>query len=853
MSKYVPIAQIRRDGGTQSRAAMDENTIADYVEVVKAGTGQDFPAIELFFDGTDYWLADGFHRVEAHSRAGNDKIWANVRQGTRRDAVLASVGANANHGLRRTNEDKKRAAMTLLTDDEWSKWSDRQIAKQLGISPQSVNNYRKEIPSSQNGQITERTVTRGGTTYTMKVENIGSSETIPTVADLHKQNRDKVGETEQIADGSWDIFLFAYEWTVYPDKKKYIFLGSDAVRAYARTGGAIKNELITIKGEKVVYAQIAASSDNALVAKLGEFYTMPLEESTLYTADITSKAPVIETQSSTGYTVLEKKPAPQLQTPQDPPKLEDVTQHEGLKLHYLKPQVLIDIETHGMWRNAYHVLKKRYAQDAILLCKISGHGFVAMNEDATAFEQALANVPHEGKRVGDYYLMPDVQTPFYSEVLRLASKKILYFAWVGNDATLFWREYWNQQGKLVTETVAVTDETPIFGEGEQVYLTANPRMKGTVRYVKLDKPKPYGVFLHHSQSTHYYGADELSSDIEDIELPAETTATVETTEETSSIKEGDTVRTRTNHLGQVESVQGAYVYLKGSSNPHKIGTVTLVSNTNIVNPPVRYFGGKFRIAEWIIEQFPTHTTYVEPFAGGASVLFRKQPSKIEVLNDLNGEVVNFFDVLRTRPDELIRVIELTPYSREEHRRAHEVTGDELERARRFYVRSRQSYGSGEGEYNTGWRFQANDKRGTTNVEEWNKTDALWQAATRLKAVQIECDNALNTIKRFDGPNTLFYVDPPYLPETRSTSNEYRHEMTEAQHIELADVLNAVQGMVILSGYKSELYSRMYGDWHCISKETRANDNAPTVEYLWINAAANALNRLPLFEGLGVNE
>lgn len=273
---------------------------------------------------------------------------------------------------------------------------------------------------------------------------------------------------------------------------------------------------------------------------------------------------------------------------------------------------------------------------------------------------------------------------------------------------------------------------------------------------------------------------------------------------------------------------------------------------NITSPPVRYFGGKWRIGSWILEQFPPHSTYVEPYCGGASILFRKQPSQYEVLNDLNSSIVTFFDVLRSRGQELIDVIQLTPYSREEHRKAHdEVPLDypdrQLEVARRFYVRSRQSFGSGEGDYSTGWRFQKNHRRGLSCVEEFYRTEQLYLAAERLKAVQIENDDAIKCIQRFDTPETLFYVDPPYQFETRhSNEHRYSHEMTDKQHAELATELFLVKGMVLLSGYQSPLYESLFKGWRCITKETRTNGNNEATECLWISPNADDVGNLPLF-------
>jgi DNA adenine methylase len=268
----------------------------------------------------------------------------------------------------------------------------------------------------------------------------------------------------------------------------------------------------------------------------------------------------------------------------------------------------------------------------------------------------------------------------------------------------------------------------------------------------------------------------------------------------------------------------------------------------ITNPPVRYYGGKWRIAPWVIQYFPEHITYVEPFCGGASVLFRKEPSKFEVINDLNGDVVNFFDVLRNRPDELVRAIQLTPYSRQEHKRAHTAApADDLDRARMFYVRSRQSFGSGEGRWNTGWRYQANARRGTSVIDEWGMTQHLYAAAARLKLVQIECDDALKCIERFDSPDTLFYVDPPYPFSTRYSSEErYAVEMADEEHRQLAALLHQVQGKVMISGYMCELYEGLYQGWQCVSKDTRTNGNVAATEYLWLSPRATAISDLPLF-------
>lgn len=163
----VDIRNIRTDGGTQSRAHIDGPTVYEYAGLMRDGV--EFPPIVVYYDGSDYWLADGFHRVAAHREARpGQSIRAEVFQGERRDAVLHSVGANASHGLRRTNADKRRAVETLLRDEEWSKWSDREIARRVGVSNRFVSNMREEMVPSVNGSQTERVVERNGTQYTMK-------------------------------------------------------------------------------------------------------------------------------------------------------------------------------------------------------------------------------------------------------------------------------------------------------------------------------------------------------------------------------------------------------------------------------------------------------------------------------------------------------------------------------------------------------------------------------------------------------------------------------------------------------------------------------------------------------------
>ncbi len=180
MTTVLPLADLRTDGGTQPRASLSEETVAEYAEAMAAGVR--FPPVVAFYDGTDRWLADGFHRVQAAQVAGRDSIEVDIRQGTRRDAVLYAAGANAQHGLRRTNADKRRAVFTLLADPEWSAWSDQEIARRCGVDPTWVGRLRRERLTLDNpewqpsGEPVLRHVADG---RTINVANIGKPAGAP--------------------------------------------------------------------------------------------------------------------------------------------------------------------------------------------------------------------------------------------------------------------------------------------------------------------------------------------------------------------------------------------------------------------------------------------------------------------------------------------------------------------------------------------------------------------------------------------------------------------------------------------------------------------------------------------------
>lgn len=255
-------------------------------------------------------------------------------------------------------------------------------------------------------------------------------------------------------------------------------------------------------------------------------------------------------------------------------------------------------------------------------------------------------------------------------------------------------------------------------------------------------------------------------------------------------------------------------------------------------PPLRYTGAKWQIADWIIAQFPLHDVYVEPFCGSAAVFFRKYRSPVEVLNDLDGDIVNFFEVLRTRTDELVCAIELTPYAREEYQLAFEPCDDPFERARRFYVAVWQSFG-GTLIHKSGWRHHKHAKQRSPVVDTWRRLDGIMDAAHRLKDAQIDKLPAIECIQRYDSPNTLFYVDPPYVMASRQGKGRrrYRYEMNDADHRALAAALHETAGMVLLSGYASDLYEALYADWLRVEKASTTNGNHGSTEVLWLSPSA----------------
>lgn len=257
-----------------------------------------------------------------------------------------------------------------------------------------------------------------------------------------------------------------------------------------------------------------------------------------------------------------------------------------------------------------------------------------------------------------------------------------------------------------------------------------------------------------------------------------------------------------------------------------------------------WYGGKFSHLDWLLPLLPSCHHYCEPFGGSGAVLLNRAPSSVETYNDLDGEVVNFFRVLRENKDRLTEAIGLTPFSREEFSIACNVDPEQnpLERARRFFVRARQvRTGLAQTASLGRWANCKNTSRAGMSgvISRWlGSIEDLPEIAERLLRVQIENRPALNVIRLYDSADTLFYCDPPYVHLTRGDNNSYGYEMTDDEHRELAKVLDTVQGRVALSNYRCELMDELYPAPKWIKtvapEKTIHSTKGKRVEALWTN-------------------
>lgn len=265
--------------------------------------------------------------------------------------------------------------------------------------------------------------------------------------------------------------------------------------------------------------------------------------------------------------------------------------------------------------------------------------------------------------------------------------------------------------------------------------------------------------------------------------------------------------------------------------------------------PFSWYGGKSLQLTWLLPIINSveHQTYVEPFGGSAAVLLNKNPSPVEVYNDVYGDVVNFFQVLRDCYHELIPLLELTPYSREEFSKScednHSLT--RLERARLFFTTARQVRTGLATTASAGrWAYEKKESRRGMSlvVSRWlGAIDGLEEVTNRLREVQVENLDATDVISRYDSEDTLHYLDPPYVMGTRSGGTGYHHEFDDRQHTELLELAKTLKGKVVLSGYASPLYRDILGGWNehvqepKISRSTIQSGNpSDRQEIVWTN-------------------
>lgn len=250
---------------------------------------------------------------------------------------------------------------------------------------------------------------------------------------------------------------------------------------------------------------------------------------------------------------------------------------------------------------------------------------------------------------------------------------------------------------------------------------------------------------------------------------------------------------------------------------------------------LKYPGAKWAIANWIIDLFPEHHSYLEPFFGSGAVLFRKSQSNIETVNDLDDEIINLFECIRNDPEKMAWLICMTPYARQEYENAYICHSSErYQKARAFFIRCNMGHGFRVNGEKVGWKNDVQGREKAYAVKFWNKVpEQILAIAERLKEVQIEHRPACELIKRFNYPNVLIYADPPYMLNTRH-GKQYRHEMNMLDHEELIEVLKLHKGYVMISGYDTDMYNSLLKGWHKEKKISYTQTMTQKIEILWMN-------------------
>lgn len=261
---------------------------------------------------------------------------------------------------------------------------------------------------------------------------------------------------------------------------------------------------------------------------------------------------------------------------------------------------------------------------------------------------------------------------------------------------------------------------------------------------------------------------------------------------------------------------------------------------SISRPALSYLGGKWKIADWVLSFFPEHNCYTESFGGAASVLLKKSPIYVEVYNDINDDIVTLFRILRDREQsaQLIEQLRLTPYSRREYFLAHEPTQDPIESVRRLIVRSFMGFSPDSAFSDKPQGFLSSASK--QDAKSWSLlVENYEQIHRRFKNVTIENKDALDIITHYDAIDTLHFVDPPYVAETRMSETNYKHELTDTAHEKLMDCLLDAKGAVILAGYDNDLYNRRLKGWKQHTRTAYAGRCSKRTECLWINPRAQA--------------
>lgn len=257
---------------------------------------------------------------------------------------------------------------------------------------------------------------------------------------------------------------------------------------------------------------------------------------------------------------------------------------------------------------------------------------------------------------------------------------------------------------------------------------------------------------------------------------------------------------------------------------------------------INYFGGKFTWVDYLYSYFPDHIHFIDVFCGSMAVTLNKPYSEIDTANDINSEVVNFFRVLRESPDELLRQLKMTPVSREEYNNCwySDSVNDPLEKARRFYVRARQSFfGLGIQRKNKGWHMVKTISRSNfgETVSKWhNGIEKLIPVIDKLTHIQIENDGFRNLIPKMDFPGAFFYCDPPYPLEARASKNDYCFDFEDQDHRDLAKILHGINGKAMISSYNCRLMQELYSDWYFVKFPKKKNNirSGDVEECIWMN-------------------